>query len=324
MRALVWFGGVGLAAVLIAAEWPLTAALEPGDAVRGRIAAGLLSCLACLGLGLARNSLPGGPRLWTSLAIIAIAAGVGTLVASYNATGTCIADYEGQPRMVGRVLQPWVHPEPGATASSLLFDAAGRAEMAWTAESIRRCRWMVGWVGLSAIPMFSLAACFLVQAGRRRLLAPGAARPVPSDRRPGACRFDAFFSYRHGEPDRSFALELLNRLEERGFRCAIDERDFAPNQHFLTEMERCVKESRFVLCVITARYVASGHCVEEAVLGKTMDMSERTFRVVPLIFERVELPLWLHGIVGVDFTEDAGIDPVERVAGVLRPRASGA
>ena len=83
---------------------------------------------------------------------------------------------------------------------------------------------------------------------------------------------------------------------------AIDFRDFAPNQHFLSEMERCIKESRFVLCVVTSQYLDSDHCVEEAIISKTLDMADRRKRLVPLIFERVELPVWLHGLVGIDFT----------------------
>lgn len=320
MRAIRWYGGISLAACLLAALWPLPAALPPGDAVSGRIAAVAASVILCLGMALARNSLPGSPRTWMIFGASAGAAGLALLALHYDASGSCIADYNGRPRIVGRVLQPWVQREPGATQAGLLFDAAGVAESAWTPESIRNCRWLVGWVGLGAIPFFALSACCMLQAGRRRLLVPGGARKAEIARA-GPCRFDVFFSYRHVEPDRGFALELLNRLEECGFRCAIDERDFSPNQHFLAEMERCIKESRFLLCVITSRYVASDHCLEEAVLSKTLDMSERTRRVVPLIFERVELPVWLHGIVGVDFTEAANVEPFERVRALIAQRS---
>ena len=111
---------------------------------------------------------------------------------------------------------------------------------------------------------------------------------------------------------------MLESLEGRGLRVAIDFRDFAPNEHFLSEMERCIKESRFVLCVVTAHYLDSEHTSEEAIISKTLDMAERRKRLVPLIFERVELPVWLHGLVGIDFTATAKVDPLERLLALLR------
>jgi hypothetical protein len=47
-------------------------------------------------------------------------------------------------------------------------------------------------------------------------------------------------------------------------------------------------------------------------------MSERTKRLVPLIFERVQLPVWLHGLVGIDFTEAARVDPTERLLALVQ------
>jgi hypothetical protein len=83
-------------------------------------------------------------------------------------------------------------------------------------------------------------------------------------------------------------------------------------------MERCIRQSRRVLCVVTARYFESGFCDEEALITKTFDMSERRRRIVPMIFERTEMPVWLHGIVGVDFTGNSAADPIERLKDSLR------
>jgi hypothetical protein len=128
-----------------------------------------------------------------------------------------------------------------------------------------------------------------------------------------------FVSYRHAEPDRSNACELVEALEARQLRVAIDFRDFTPNEHFITEMERCIRESRFTLCVVTARYVDSDACSEEAIISKTLDLADRRKRLVPLIFERVELPVWLHGLVGIDFTDAATVDPIDRLLALLVP-----
>jgi hypothetical protein len=132
-------------------------------------------------------------------------------------------------------------------------------------------------------------------------------------------KYHAFISYRRQEPDRTFAHALLRRLEANGFKVAIDERDFDPVATFLEEMERCIQESHFTLAVASPRYFESGNCVEEAIICKVLDMSERRRRTIPLTIEKVEMPTWLYNIVGINFTDDSPlVDPHEKLITKLR------
>jgi len=136
---------------------------------------------------------------------------------------------------------------------------------------------------------------------------------------PDTFRYDAFLSYRHEEPDRSFAWSLVERLEGAGFRVAIDDRDFQPEQTFLEEMERCIRESHFTLAVLSPRYLESGNTREEAILCKVLDMGERRRRLIPLTLEPVQRPVWLYDIVGIDFTNpNARVDPLKKLLAALR------
>lgn len=132
-------------------------------------------------------------------------------------------------------------------------------------------------------------------------------------------RYDAFISYRHTEADRAFARKLVKELELDSYRLAIDERDFRPNEMFLDEMERCIKESRFTLAIVSPRYFESGNTQEEAIICKVLDMSERRRRLIPVILEKVVgMPIWLYGIVGIDFTDKSPmIPPLEKLKRVL-------
>jgi hypothetical protein len=131
-------------------------------------------------------------------------------------------------------------------------------------------------------------------------------------------RYDAFVSYRRQEPDKAFARKLLKDLEALGYVVALDERDFAANEPFLTEMERCVKESRFTLAVVSPRYFDSGNCQEEAIICKVLDMGERKRRLVPLTIEKVEMPTWMYGITGISFTDkDPLVQPLEKLKVLL-------
>ncbi len=314
------FALITLLAVGLALAWPLSRALSPVDIRTTRVVAIVVSILLCTGAALVRSGIAAKRRLWLGFAGLAFATGLALSLVQFSATGSCVAHYGAKPKLIGMVLQPYVQPEPGQGADSLLFDAAGVPESVWTPASIRTCRWMLGWPAMLAVPLFALAACCAVQGSRHTLIGTAHSRPSGPPAPAGAIKYDFFASYRHIEPDRSLALELFERLEESGFRGAIDARDFAANQNFLSEMERCIKESRYVLCLITSRYIDSDHCVEEAVISKTFDLSQRTRRIVPLIYESVQLPVWLHGISGVNFTDNAVVDPFDRLRELLAQR----
>jgi hypothetical protein len=83
-------------------------------------------------------------------------------------------------------------------------------------------------------------------------------------------------------------------------------------------MERCIRESRFTLTLISKGFMDSGNTEEEAVITKVLDMGERKRRLVPLILQRVERPAWMYGIVGVDFTAEEGlVEPLEKLKAAL-------
>jgi hypothetical protein len=314
-----WYAAIALIAAAIAALWPLSPALASRDALQARIYSVAITAVVCAAIGLTKHARA---VVWTAVAIVSAAAGIATLLAHFNASTSCVADYGTRTIVIGRELSPlgaeYVQGNPGSSASDLLLDAGGVPDRVWTTASIRSCRFWLSWGGLSAAPLF--AACIGASVARRRFRFAAAA-PISRVARAGQAVstpvYDAFLSYRHTEPDKTNACEVLSALESRGVRVAIDFREFRPNEHFLSEMERCIKGSRFTLCVVTSRYLDSDHCSEEAIISKTLDMADRRKRLVPLIFERVELPVWLHGLVGIDFTESANVDPLDRLAALL-------
>jgi hypothetical protein len=310
---------LALAAAAVAFAWPLTSALPPRLVISARLAAAVAAVLVCAALAIWNTA---GQRFTILMSALCGLVGIALLAVHFDAQTRCIADYEGQPVIIGTTytpeIQPYVQGNPGLSAADRLFDAGGVAERLWTTDSIRSCGLRVSWAGLGAIPFLAASAAALLR-GRRYTLAARTPSPFsPATLGPTLPVFDAFVSYRHVEPDRTLAFELLETLEARALRVAIDARDFSPNEHFLSEMERCIRQSRFVLCVITSQYVQSDHTSEEAIISKTLDLAERRRRLVPLIFERVELPVWLHGLVGIDFTPGAIVDPRERLVQLLK------
>lgn len=321
VAAAVAVAGGGLALLL-----PVSSAIEPSEVLRIRLLSGGLSAAIAVAFTMIRGLRRG---VWGLGAGLCLVAGVVVLVTHASATDTCVASYDGRLVLIGRQLTAagaeYVQAHPGLGASDLLLDAGGAADRLWTPGSIASCRFWTGWAGLLAVPLFAGAVCAALGAKGVTLgRAPGAAsvertrEAGPAAASAAAPVYDAFLSYRHGDPDRRYAEELVQVIEAHGLRAAIDVRDFAPNEHFLREMERCVKESRFTLCVVTAKYLESDHTNEEAVIAKTLDLSQRTRRVLPLIYERVTLPVWLHGLSGIDFTAAARVDPQDRLLRLLQ------
>jgi hypothetical protein len=315
-----WFVVVGAVAAIAAALWP-SPGVSFGESLNARFMCAALGAVALAAIHLTRA---GRKRVWLAAGLAAGAAGGVMVYLHARTVQSCVADYFGRPRIIGRVLTDLglegVREEPTADAVVLLENVAGEAAAVWTQASIDACRSQVTWSSVASIPLFAIAAGALIATARRRFtIAPAPKVPVSTSVPTAASApvYDAFMSYRHTEPDKSYALEIVSTLEAKGFRVAIDYRDFSPNEHFLSEMERCIRSSRFVLCVITARFVASDHTGEEAIIAKTIDLAERQKRIVPLIFERVELPVWLYGLSGIDCTNTAVVDPMDRVTRLL-------
>jgi len=312
-----WHAAVALTAAAIAVLWPLSPALGSPDVLGARLYSVVITAVICATIALSKRL---GSAVWTAIAISSAAAGVITLLAHFDATASCVADYEGRSIVIGRTLSAhgaeYVTQNPGSSVSDLLLDAGGVPDRVWTMASIRTCRFWLSWGGLAVVPLF--AACVSASIARRRFRFATTPSQIPrAASTASAPVYDAFLSYRHAEPDKTKACDILDALQARGLRVAIDVRDFRPNEHFLSEMERCIKESRFILCVVTSHYLDSDHCNEEAIISKTLDMTDRRKRLVPLIFEPVELPVWLHGLVGIDFTQSASVDPLDRLLALL-------
>jgi len=317
-RALAAIGVLAAAVVIV---WPLTSALPLPETIRIRVVCVAVTSLTCVAVGLVSPR-----RRWTLdlFAIVSALAAVGMLAAAFQAQGICLAhDDEGRPVVIGSEYtargREYLGRSPATSVDDLLLDVGLQPDIAWTPASIARCRVFVGWIGPLAIPLLAAAAALVAvrSRGSYALVAPASSAPAATAAAASSPvrRYDAFISYRR--LDRERAERLTEEIEARGYRVAIDFRDFRPNEPAIVEMERCILESRFVLCVITADYNSSGFTNEEALMTRLVDLTERRNRIVPLVFERVPLPLWLQELVGINFMSDAQIDPIEKLMTLL-------
>ena len=290
-------------------------------------------------------------RIWGAVAVLFSLLSIVSLVSYAELKQSWTVGYAGRQIVVGSVLTPhaasYHQANPGFTSAELLEDAAGDPQKVWTRESTEPRRLKLNALYLSCIPTFAIAVIALVQSlycarrkDHRRHAPDGKLVPFPASakaKEPGtsdvsqpvsasfkkAELYDVFISYRRARRDKRFALQLLRHLDSLGYRVALDERDFDASASFLEEMERCVRNSRFTVAVVSPQYLQSGHCQEEAILCKVLDMGERKRRLVPLVIQKVEMPAWMFGIVGIDFTNaNPVVPPFEKLAKTLGPPLS--
>jgi hypothetical protein len=263
-------------------------------------------------------------------AVIALVLGVAAFVAGASAQRQCTLQYDGRAVLIGTELtqvgQDYRRLYPQQPMDELLRDAGGQTETVWTRQSISRCRVTMSWTYFLWLPLLIasvVSAVLAVPAGK--LSVPAAPAGAIATRAPVAIRYDVFISYRHGGADADVASQVLDALEADGYKVAIDERDFVPNASFLLEIERCIRESRYTVAIVSARYLESGNCEEEAIVTKVLDMGERKRRLIPLIIQAVEMPAWLFNLVGIDCTKADGlVDPIDRLKATLgKPLAGG-
>jgi hypothetical protein len=269
-------------------------------------------------------------RLHTSLPLISAAVLLALGAAAYmygnSIQGRCVVQYNGRSVFIGTQLTrdvgvPFRTAHPEETDADLLDNAGGKAATVWTSQSIEWCRSRVASTYFLWMPfLIASIVCAALGTAARRLTVPVSshtAAPAVPDAPP---RYDVFISYRHDGADAGVARQLLEALESDGYMVAIDERDFPANASFLQEMERCIRESRFTVAIVSPRYLESGHTEEEAIIAKVLDMGQRRRRLIPFIIQPVAMPAWMFGIVGIDSTAaDPLVDPLDKLKATLGP-----
>ena len=318
------------AAAAAAAAWPIPEALGSAGAARGRAAiiAATLTATSLVPLIAGRFRLPLAFALGGAVLLLVL--GGGAYYYNSSVQGRCVITYNGRQVLIGTQLtalgESFKRAHPDETAADFYDSTPGDPSKVWTRDSMEWCRSRVASTYFLWIPLLigSMASAALAIQGAR-LSVPAAAAPEAAAPEAAAIaevppRYDVFISYRHGGADADIARQLLDALEADGYAVAIDERDFPANASFLQEMERCIRESRHTVAIISSRYLQSGHCEEEAIVCKVLDMGQRRRRLIPFVIEKVPMPAWLFGIVGIDCTTaDPLVDPIEKLKSTLGP-----
>ena len=101
-------------------------------------------------------------------------------------------------------------------------------------------------------------------------------------------KYDLFICY--SNKDVSWVEELLTKLEERGFLCCIDYRDFTPGAPIMENIAEAIFNSRKTMAVLSPDFINSNWCNRE--LQQALSRI-KYHQVVPILYKKCDIPLVL-------------------------------
>lgn len=131
--------------------------------------------------------------------------------------------------------------------------------------------------------------------------------------------YDAFLSYRHLEPDRSWVRGTLERhLVDAGLRVCVDYRCFRLGAPLVLEMALAVEQSRYTVAVLTPAYLTSNFTELENVLAEHLGLEESQRRLLLLMRESCRPRLGLRARLQLDVTGEDHREQLDRLVDELR------
>jgi hypothetical protein len=105
----------------------------------------------------------------------------------------------------------------------------------------------------------------------------------------------------HNSTDKPLVRTLADDLRSAGVRVWIDEAEIRPGDSLLTRIEAGIAEMECLAVILSSRSVKSSWVQKELDMALVSSLSDRSIRVVPLLFEDCAVPLKLRDLRWVDF-----------------------
>ncbi len=202
-------------------------------------------------------------RLLAAIVIGSVVAGLAGLILHRSRERDCKAtNAAGERVVVGTELtergQQYLRNHPGEDKDALLEALAGLdVELAWTADSIRRCRTVLAVSGAVWVPLLGIAAVAAWSAS-------SAGRPrQPSPR--STLRPRVFISYTHD--DSATAARLKQLLVENTIDVLIDTDSMAAGESVTDFIHRAIQDCSAVVSVISSGSLKSAWVAAETIGG---------------------------------------------------------
>lgn len=108
----------------------------------------------------------------------------------------------------------------------------------------------------------------------------------------------------HNHKDKPFARRLSDRLKSHGMHTWIDEAEMHVGDSLISKIELGIRECRYLGVVLSPQSASSEWVRREVNIALTEEIQGKRIKVLPLLYQRCELPSFLTDKIYADFTED--------------------
>jgi hypothetical protein len=108
----------------------------------------------------------------------------------------------------------------------------------------------------------------------------------------------------HNHKDKSFVRKLSERLQAHGIRTWVDEAEMRLGDSLLTKIETAIREFKYLGVVLSPNSVSSKWVRREVNMALNEEIHGNKVKVLPLLYQKCEIPGFLQDKVYADFTED--------------------
>ncbi len=115
-------------------------------------------------------------------------------------------------------------------------------------------------------------------------------------------KYDVFIS--HSAKDREFVITLASDLAQAGINVWLDQWNIKVGDSFAQAIDEAIKESRFVLMVMSPDYFQSTWTRQEWQYGLANELQEKGIRLIPVLYRDCDIPPMLRTKQWVDFRDE--------------------
>ncbi len=112
----------------------------------------------------------------------------------------------------------------------------------------------------------------------------------------------------HSSKDKAFTRKLAERLVQFGVQVWLDEAEINVGDSLLDRISSAIENTDFVAAIISANSVQSSWVQSELQMAMSRELADRKVRVLPIVIEPCELPMFLKDKLYADFSRSDDFD----------------
>lgn len=120
----------------------------------------------------------------------------------------------------------------------------------------------------------------------------------------------------HSSKDKQFARKLRNTLQQYKIHVWLDEAEMLPGDSLIQKIEDGISKSRYFAVVLSPTAVKSRWVQKELATALTLEIKRRRIHILPILYLKCALPVFLLDKIYADFTIEGKYDnEIRRILG---------